>query len=260
MDLRDILIAFPAEEIYLDSIKRDFWITEKNDTLAQFFSYLKSTQEIEISSKLYSLNDPVLISKLEEKFSQFEIHEEKNAELSGRFKDLKKSQSTSHQIDFVEGQDLDSIQVSKFKNGQNPDKLEHFTDWLVDYIEQTNIWQVRYPQRILKISVVDAAFSKGGDNLTGIFSKYATLENLDSFDEKYFIKVDFSYDLDVENNTPNNPEFEFFETRAFFVKGNTCVDPSALDDFDFWYRVIILGEDPYEEDDDDYFEEIDIEL
>ena len=261
MDITEILIAFPAEEKNRDDTNRDFWVLEKNHTSTHFFSYLESSQEIEISSKLYSLGDPGLMSKLEKKFSQFEIDEAKNTELSNKSKNLKLNQSIIRQIDFSECQDLDGMQRQKFKNGQSPDKLEHFTDWLHDYIEQTKLWQVRYPKKILKISVVDVEIDKGDDELTGVFSKYAIFENLDSLEEKYFIKIEFLYDLEIDHNTPTNPDFEFYETKIFFVEGNTCVDPTTLDDFDFWYRVLILGEDPYQDDGDDFdYEEVDISI
>lgn len=258
MDLKDILIAFPAEEINVELEKREFWIPEKRGTSAHFFSYLESTQEIEISSACYSINNPELISIMEEEFRKFEVHEEEHAVLANKFKELKNNQSIIHQIDFSKGQDLDSIQVQKYQNERNPDKLEHFTDWLIDYIAKTKIWQVRYPKRILKISLVEDVDVKDIEVSTGTFSKYAILEDVDASAEKYFVRVDFYYDLDVSKNIPNNPEFEFFETKAFFFKGNTWIDPSELEDFDFWYRVLILEEDSYEDDGDYYDEEVDM--
>ena len=252
MDLKDILIAFPAEERNIDDTKRDFWIPEKTHTSVQFFSYLDTTHEVEISSKLYPIDHPNLISTLKEKFSKFDVNEAAFDDLAIKFKTLERDQSFIRQIDFAKCDDLGSIQAQKSANEQSPYELEHFTDWLEEYAQQTKLWQVRYPGQILKVSVVDIAYSKDEDHATGILSKYVTLENLDSFDEKYFIKIDFSYDLEDAQNTNKEADLDFFETRTFFVQGTTSVDPTQIDDFEFWYRVIILGEDPDDNDDDEF--------
>ena len=250
MDLKDILIAFPAEERNIDDTKRDFWIPEKTHTSVQFFSYLDTTHEVEISSKLYPIDHPNLISTLKEKFSKFDVNEAAFDDLAIKFKTLGRDRVSIRQIDFANYDDLVTFQVQKSAIGQSPYELEHFTDWLEDYVQQTKMWQVRYPERILRVSVVDIDFNKDEDQATGILSKYVTLENLDSFDEKYFIKIDFLYDLEDAQSTNTEADLDFFETRTFFVQGTTSVDPTQLDDFEFWYRVIILGEDPDEDDDE----------
>jgi hypothetical protein len=258
LDLKDILIAFPAEERNIDDTKRDFWIPEKTHTSTKFFSYLDTTQEVEISSKLYPIDHPSLMSIINDKFSQLDVDKLAYDSLENKFKTLECDRAFIRQIDFAKCDDLVSIQVQKNANGQSPYELEQFTDWLEDYVQQTKLWQVRYPERILKISVVDIVRSKDEEHTIGILSKYVTLENLDSLDEKYFIKIDFLYDLEDAQNTNTEDDLDFFETRTFFVQGTTSVDPTRLDDFEFWYRVIILGEDPddYEDEHDDYNETV----
>ena len=93
---------------------------------------------------------------------------------------------------------------------------------------------------------------KVDDGDGNVLSKYVVIENLDAFEEKYFLKIDYVYDLNDIENMDAEAELDFYETRTFFMEGKQGVDPTQIDDFDIWYGVIILGEDPDEDDEDDY--------
>ena len=254
MDITEILNAFPSEEINSDGneTKRDFWVPEQSGSSAHFFAYFPQSNEIELSACKYSMNSPDLMTALQEKFSNFNFDEMAFERLKNKFALLSSDRDLIRQLDFVKCQDLESLQVQKHEDGEMLDKLEHFTDWIIGYVQATKLWQVRFPGKILKLSVVFIETNKGEDGNSNVLSKYVLIENLDAFEEKYFLKVEYVYDLNNIENMDAEAELDFYETRTFFMEGKQCVDPTQIDDFDIWYRVIILGEDPHEDDEDDY--------
>ena len=84
------------------------------------------------------------MTALEEKFSNFNLDEMAFEHLKNKFALLSSDRDLIRQLDFEKGQDLESLQVQKNEDGEMPDKLEHFTDWIVSYVRATKLWQVRF--------------------------------------------------------------------------------------------------------------------
>lgn len=264
MDITDILLAFPCEERWAGEARREFWLADTSQSSVHFFTYFDQSNECEVSSSLYKIDHPKLIEVLHEKYQSIKTEQVIISELKQKFEKLAQNRSKARQLNFESCITLEALQVQKNENDQSPDELAHFTDWLVEYVHVTSLWQVRWPSDDVQLSVVDVELGSGSEPNLKTFTKYVVMEKPADKLFKYFVKIEYVVAPSDVTCGVLNLDADVIETRVTFRDAHQEIDPTDIVGFYDFYNSTIVGDDSWNFEDDDEedfsYQEVEIKL
>jgi len=258
MILTDILKNYPCREIsHIWEEYRGFFVDQADPidggfTSVEIFKFFPVTGIFEISGDTYDSGDHTVPELISQRFRELHDPELDYEELRAKYSGLNELQSAGSAIQFDESCELNKLQVRNYEAGYDPSQLEHFTDWLADYLPRTQIWQVRYPAEIYEISCVDQKINFEPSEDAVIEEKLFRFGETGLVEDGHWIRLRLTrFTEDGEDGSVCTINDEYDECELFFHDGEASVDPSDADLFDLWYSHLVLGNDPFDDDDDD---------
>ncbi len=257
MILSDILKNHPCREIsHIWEEYRGFFVDQADPidggvTSVEIFKFIPVTGVFEISGNTYKSNDNAVPELINQRFEMLHDPELDYGELREKYSELYALQSEGSAIRFDENLELVKLQVNKSNKGNDPSQLEHFTDWLEEYLPRTQFWQIRHPAQIYRVACVDQKIGFVSSEEAVVEEKLFHFGEADSVGEGYWIKLKltrFVEDSDSSSVCTLNDEYD--ECDTFFHDGESSIDPSEVYLFDSWYSHLVLDNDPFDEDDE----------
>lgn len=259
MDIKEILRKFPCiEQSHIWEDHRSFFVQQADEVigegtvLVEFFQHRFAEDLYLVSGKEYEANDASLLGALEDRFGT--LNGQLNEAQKKTFVELKDNETKVKELVFDDQLELYKLQVEKSSDGLDPSRLEHFTDWIQSYATQTNVWATRYPAGVYLFACLSDDLSFDEEEKCIKQTKFVLFgEKDDPVEYQYWIKLVFSQYLDVRPTVlPHSLSDEWEECQVYFSDGDRAIDPTELDDeFDAWYRHLVLEEDPFQGDEEE---------
>lgn len=251
MTLFDILEQFPCEAIHISEGKRSFYPPCVGSSSNVLFDWLDESQTIAIGNQTYKIDDMNIVEALSKMYSKLELDKDTTERLRKTYQSITSNQRIIENIKYSDNYQSDFIQREMLNAGEDPSQLEHFTDWLVEYLDETSLWQLRYPGRIAKVCVLSENNKIDHNSGTRLFTRYATFGNIDDERDIFFVKLvyDFYFEETDQNAEPVDEDLNSVE--VFFHHNERSSNPVDHDDFYLWHKVFVLKQEVFDDDDED---------
>lgn len=258
MTIFDILEKFPCEAIHIREGKRSFYPPCVGSSSSILFDWLDETQTITIGDQSYKLDDMNIDTELTKIYSKLELDAYATDRLRKTYQSITSNQRIIENIKYSDNYQSDVIQREMLNAGEDPAQLEHFTDWLVEYLDETSLWQLRYPGRIAKVCVLSENSKIDHNSGTRLFTRYATFGNIDDERDIFFVKLVYDYYFEETDENAEPVEEDLNNIEVFFHHNERSSNPAEHDDFYLWHKVFVLKQEVYDDDDehDDYDETV----
>ena len=249
------LLKFPLQEMNNTSEQfRSFAIpfVDKVDNEAvytELFQYSDLKRKYKINEKEYSFDDQNLDDLIESLFQEISKGEElcnQNQNNFAYLDDLSKKIDSSN---FENCRELNSLQ-RELSSQQNDSymKLEHFTDWILDYTSEMGLWQQRFPKKLYEIGCINYTFKNEKHNEDILINKIFSFSNMDDpSKENRYIFINDIYNLNVNQSYLDRINFDSApdDTKVYFLDIKQKDDNPLNDDyFDEWYDLLVLNNNP----------------
>ena len=146
--LNKILLKYSVEEIYGENEFRVFSIpfvdkiSREGNLYSELFQYSDSKRKYKINNQEYSFNDQNIEKLIDQKFNQLQENNNLSVQHENNYEHFNDLTQDIEFNDFKNCQELNSLQAEL----QDPSRLEHFTEWIIDYANSIGLWQQRFPK------------------------------------------------------------------------------------------------------------------
>ena len=239
--LQKILLNYSVEEMSSPDDFRLFAVpVEDNDfeneiIHVELFSYSDTKKIFIVKGIEYKDDDKDLEAAINQEFNVIESDYKLLNVSDDKYKNLSVLSKKISIASFNECKELNSLQ----REIDDPSRLEHFTDWVTDYAEETGLWQVRFPMRLYQFMGLSEEKNTNNKNkafVNRIFSFAGLLEPLEKtrfflIKSIYHLQDKQTLDMRLSEDAVSD------DTEVYFI-GIGKTDNPLDDNLDEWYGDI----------------------
>ena len=246
--LNKILLKYPVEEMYGEHKFRIFSIpfvnkvSSEGNLYSELFQYSDSKKKYKINDQEYSYNDQNIEKLIDQKFNQLQENNDLSVQHENIYKHFNNLTQKIEFSDFKNCQELNLLQAEL----EDPTRLEHFTDWIIDYANSTGLWQQRFPKRSYNIICLVEEIVELIDTKEVYTKKIFSFSNLDDplKIKRYFLINGIYY---LTNNQTYKDRIEidssFDDIEVYYLDDEKDDNPLNDDYFNEWYDILVLDLD-----------------
>ena len=246
--LNKILLKYPIEEMYGENEFRIFSIpfvdkvSSEGNLYSELFQYSDSKKKYKIYDQEYSFNDQNIEKLIDQKFNQLRENNDLSVQHEYIYKHFNDLTQEIEFSDFKNCQELNSLQAEL----EDPTRLEHFTDWIINYANSTGLWQQRFPKKSYNIICLVEEIVELIDTKEVHTKKIFSFSNLDDplKIKRYFLINGIYY---LTNNQTYKDRIEidssFDDIEVYYLDDVKDDNPLNDDYFNEWYDTLVLDLD-----------------
>lgn len=246
--LNKILLKYPVEEMYGEHKFRIFSIpfvnkvSSEGNLYSELFQYSDTKKKYKINDQEYSFNDQNVEKLIDQKFNQLQENNDLPVQHENIYKHFNNLTQKIEFSDFKNCQELNLLQAEL----EDPTRLEHFTDWIIDYANSTGLWQQRFPKRSYNIICLVEEIVELIDTKEVYTKKIFSFSNLDDplKIKRYFLINGIYY---LTNNQTYKDRIEidssFDDIEVYYLDDEKDDNPLNDDYFNEWYDILVLDLD-----------------
>jgi len=240
--LQKILLNYPVEEMSSPDDFRLFSVPAEDPDFenerihVELFSYSDHKKIFIIGGVEYKDDDKDLEAAINQEFNVIESDYKLLNVSDDKYKNLSVLSKKISIASFNECRELNSLQ----REIDDPSRLEHFTDWVTDYAEETGLWQVRFPMRLYQFMGLSEEINTDNKNkvfVNRIFS-FAALEEPQKYTRFFLIKSIY-YLQDKQTLDMRLSEDALSDDSEVYFIGIDKTDNPLDDNLDEWYIDIL---------------------
>lgn len=246
--LSKFLLKYPLEEMYSSEGFRSFAIpfvdrSFDSITYTELFQYSDLKNKYKINEKEYLSDNKDLEELINSKFHELSKGEQLHTQNKNKYSSLDDLSKKINFSNFEDCRELNFLQTEL----DDPSKLEHFTDWIIDYTDEIGLWQLKFPKKLYEIGCLLLNLEKDADTNDVYLKKLLYFSNLDDpLSAKRFFFTKGIYYLEENQmftdriEVDNRPD----ENDVYYLDDEKDDNPLNDDYFDEWYDVLVLDNDP----------------